>query len=224
MATRAGGVYAPPPGDPAVRGLLESLHLTIQMALPALGSVGLLVVYGDAVFGKLLLFGWLPILVFQQVDFAHHRPARTAAGALLLALAVPGEVAATHALFGDTPLLLFADLFLVELVGMLVALAAAAFVKLMGEIRHDRAGLGPFLVLASIGVPVTAWVVFPFWRGRAEDPLFLVGLLIGVSLAIVPRFVAMRAGVTGGDKFATPWMVRGFVLWVVAIFVAFYAL
>jgi hypothetical protein len=200
------------------------MHLTIQMALPALGSAGLLVVYGDAVIGKLLMFGWLPILVFLLVDFAHHRPPRTTAGALLLAIAVPGEIAATHALFGDTPVLLFTDLFLVELVGMLAALAAAAFVKLMGEIRHDRAGLGPFIVLSSIGVPVMVWVVVPFWLGRAEDPLFLVGLVLGVSLAIVPRFAAMRAGVVGGDEFATPWMVRGFVLWVIAIFVTFYAL
>lgn len=213
-----GGVYSPPPNAPAIRRILESLHLTFQMALPALGSVGLLLVYGDTLLGKLLLFGWLPILVFQLVDFAHHQPPRTTAAALFLALAVPVELVATHALFGDTPLLFFADLFLVELVGMLIALAAVAFLKLVQEIRYDREGLGPFLVLASIGVPVMAWVVLPFWIRRTDDPLFLVGLVIGVAVAIGPRFVAMRAGVVGGDKFATPWMVRGFVLWIVAIF------
>lgn len=210
-------------GDPVVRRVLELFHLTLQMALPALGSVGLLLVYGDALIGKLFLLGWLPIVVFLLADFAFHQPPRTTAAALLRALAVPAELALTHALFGDTPLLFFVDLFLLELVAMLVALVVAMFVVLVQE-GFDREKIAAFIVLSSIGVPMLWWVVLPFWLGRSDDPQFLLGLGLGVILAGASRVVAIGAGPVGGDEFATPWMVRGLVLWVVAIFVTFYAL
>ena len=80
----------------------------------------------------------------------------------------------------------------------------------------DREGIAALVVLASIGVPLIVWVVVPFWTGRSDDPLWLAGLLLGVLLGVVTRYNAMRGGPVGGDQFATPWMVRGFVLWVVA--------
>lgn len=217
-----GETSAAPPGDSVLR-VLEWFHLTLQMLLPALGSVGLLVVYGDALFGKLLLLGWLPILVFLLVDFAFHHPPQSRAAALLLALAVPGELAVTHALFGDTPLLFFVDLFLIQLVAMLVALVVAAFARLTEE-GFSREGIGALIVLASIGAPMLVWVVSPFWIGRSDEPQFLLGIVLGVLLESGPRIVALGAKPVGGDDFATPWMVRGIVLWLVAIFVTFYAL
>lgn len=204
---------------------LEGLHLSTQMLLPALGSIGLLVVHGESLIGKLLMFGWLPILVFQLLDFAHHRPPRSTTAALVMALAVPGELALTHALFGDTPLLFFTDLFIVELVGLLLALTLFALVELRGELRGgDREGIAALIVLGSIGAPMIAWVVVPFWTARSDDPLWLAGMVFGVVLGVVTRFIAMRGGPVGGDEFAGPWLARGFLLWILAIFVTFYAL
>jgi hypothetical protein len=214
---------APQAGASMLVRALEGVHLSTQMLLPALGSLGLIVVYGDLLLGKLLMFGWLPILVFQLVDFAHHRSPRSTTAALSMALAVPGELAVTHALSGDTPLLFFTDLFLVELVGLLIALPLFAVAEKLGQ-GGDREGIAALIVLASIGVPLIVWVVVPFWTGRSDDPLWLAGLLLGVLLGVVTRYNAMRGGPVGGDQFATPWMVRGFVLWVVAIIVARYAL
>ena len=213
---------APRAGASTLVRALEGVHLSTQMLLPALGSLGLIVVYGDLLIGKLLMFGWLPILVFQLVEFAHYRPPRSTTAALYMALAVPGELAVTHALFGDTPLLFFTDLFIVELVGLLIALPLFALIEIIGE-GGDREGITALVVLASIGVPLIVWVVVPFWTGRSDDPLWLAGLLLGVLLGVVTRYNAMRGGPVGGDQFATPWMVRGFVLWVVAIIVARYA-
>lgn len=45
-------------------GSLVRLHLALQVVLPALGSVGLLMVYGTDIVGKLVMFGWLPVVVF----------------------------------------------------------------------------------------------------------------------------------------------------------------
>lgn len=175
---------------------LEGLHLSTQMLLPALGSIGLRVVHGESLIGKLLMFGWLPILVFQLLDFAHHRPPRSTTAALVMALAVPGELALTHARFGDTPLLR----------------------------GGDREGIAALIVLGSIGAPMIAWVVVPFWTARSDDPRWLAGMVFGVVLGVVTWFIAMRGGPVGGDKFAGPWTARGFVLWILAILVAFYAL
>lgn len=201
--------------------VLEHVHLWTQALLPALGSVGLLRIQGEDQIGRLLMFGWLPILVFQLLGFGHHRTPRSTAAALVMALAVPAELAVMHALFADTPLYFFTDLFLVELVGLLLAMPTVLVYMTRGEPR-DREWIAAFVVLLAIGLPLIVWVLIPFWVGRSDDAVWLAGMAFGVLLAIATRFDAMRSGPAAGEAFATPWMVRGFVLWVAAVLVTFY--
>lgn len=201
--------------------VLEGVHLWTLTLLPALGSSGLMVLYGTEVIGKLLMFGFVPVLVFHNFEFAFHRTPRSTLAALGLALAVPAELALTHALFGDTPQLFFADLFLVELLGLFVAMVLFMWLDRDGSV--DREWIAAFVVLLALGVPLVVWVVLPFWRGRIDDPLWLVGIAIGVVIGVIMRVVSLGNIPSSGEEFAAPWMRRGFALWVVAVLVTFYA-
>ena len=118
-------------------------------------------------------------------------------------------------LFGDTPQLFFADLFLVELLGLFAAMVLFMWLDRDGSV--DREWIAAFVVLLALGVPLVVWVVLPFWRGRIDDPLWLVGIAIGVVIGVIMRFVSLRNIPSSGEEFAAPWMRRGFALWVAAV-------
>lgn len=205
-------------------GILAGAYLVMQASLPALGSAGLIIHYGREIVGKLLMTGWLPILVYLNVDFAFYRPPKTTAGALVLLLAVPLELAVAHLIFNDYPALFFADLFLVEVAGVMGGLVVSGVMTVAAELREGFAALAPLVVITLIGAPLLYWLGLPFWLGREDHPLWLAVLGLTIATNVALRAASIAGGPASGDSFAAPWMLRGFLLWIVALVAAVCAL
>lgn len=153
-------IGAPPRVDPPpLAGRVGLVHLGYLLALPVAGLPGMLAL-GESVGGmlaRLLVIGWLPILIYAMSLATGYRLTRHPGRALLVLAAVPAQLAVAQVLEGG-------DVFALLYEAAVLAVGAVVVGLALAMLWHRPSGW--FGAIVGVGI-VAAWAPYTLPLVRA---------------------------------------------------------